>query len=193
MKETEMKKAIPVFVVSLTAMLFSCSKSPQASQAVQQAKTVTPIPAPELSEGEMLYRGSAPFANTNGIEVIFILSADKKQLREFAVKMSNLSGSVQKGSVLHQYIDVTATNFLANAVNIDGPNAEVSWGNGNSLVMEGLGGEEITGTLHYVYTDTTNPADPVELDLGSSGIILNGINSVQNSQIFIFGRVLPFW
>jgi hypothetical protein len=167
-----MKKIILIYAIFLTVMLFSCSKNPQTFQAVQ-SKTVKPIPMPELSEGEIFYRGSAALANTNGIEVIFILSADKKQLREFTVKVSNLSGSVQKGSILHQYTDVTATNFLANPVNIDGSNAEVSWGNGNSLVMEGIGGDEITGTLHYVYTDTTDPADPVELDLGSSEIILN--------------------
>jgi hypothetical protein len=167
-----MKNLIVVYVLFLTVMLFSCSKIPQASQAAQ-SKTVTPIPMPELSEGEVFYRGSAEFANTNGIEVVFILSADKKQLREFTVKVSNLSGSVQKGSTLYQYTDVTATNFLPNPVNIDGSNAEVSWGNGNSLVMEGIGGGEITGTLHYVYTDTADPADPVKLDLGSSEIILS--------------------
>jgi hypothetical protein len=167
-----MKKAMFICVIFLTVMLFSCSKKSQTSQAVQP-KTVTPIPMPELSEGEIFYRGSAAFENTNGIEVIFILSADKKQLREFAVKVSNLSGSVQTGSVLRQYIDVTATNFFPNPVNIDGSKAEMSWGNGNSLVMEGIGGEEITGTLHYVYTDTTDPAYPVKLDLGSSGIILS--------------------
>jgi hypothetical protein len=174
-----MKKLIYIGIVFLTFMLSSCSKSPQTSQVAQPSsetirpKTVTPIPMPELSEGEIFYRGSAEFANTNGIEVIFILSADKKQLREFAVKVSNLSGSVQKGSVLHLYTDVTATNFLPNPVNIDGSNAEVFWGNGNSLVMEGVGGEKITGMLHYVYTDTTNSTDPVKLDLGSSEIILS--------------------
>jgi hypothetical protein len=167
-----MKKTILIYVVFLTAMLFSCSKDPQVSQAVQ-AKTVTPIPTPELSEGEIFYRGSAALENTDGVEVIFILSADKKQLREFAVKVSNLSGSVQKESVLYQYTDVTATNFFPNPINIDGSKAEISWGNGNSLVMEGIGDEAITGTLHYVYADTTDPTDPVELDLGSAEIILS--------------------
>jgi hypothetical protein len=167
-----MKKTILICAIFLTVMLFSCSKNHQTSQAVQP-KTVAPIPMPELSEGEIFYRGSAAFENTNGIEVVFILSADKKQLREFTVKVSNLSGSVQKGSALYQYIDVTATNFLPSPVNIDGSNAEVSWGNGNSLVMEGIGGGEITGTLHYIYTDTSDPVDPVKLDLGSSEIILS--------------------
>jgi hypothetical protein len=38
--------------------------------------------------------------------------------------------------------------------------------------MEGIGDEEISGTLYYVYADTSDPIDPVRLDLGSSEIVL---------------------
>jgi hypothetical protein len=157
--------------------LFSCSKNTESAQAGADAG----LPMPEIKEGETFYRGSALLPNTKGVEVVFTLSADKSQITDLAVKATNVSGSVQKGNLVHEYVNVTATNFFPYPIEAGSSTVEISWGNGNSLVIEGLGNAELTGTLHYVYADTSDPADPVLLDLGSAPITMKAEGGTENT------------
>jgi hypothetical protein len=136
---------------------------------------------PELKEGEIFYRGSASLPNTKGVEVVFTLSADKTQITDFAIKAANISGSVQKGGSLHNYLDVTATSFLPYPIEVNGASAELSWRNGNFLTVDGLGSAEVSGTLHYVYADTSDSTDPVLLDLGSAPITMKAEGGMENT------------
>jgi hypothetical protein len=170
--------AVILTIIFSFFVLCSCSKNTEPSQV----KTDTGLPMPELKKGEIFYRGSALLPKTKGVEVVFTLSADKSQITGLAVKAANISGSVQKGGVLHNYLDVTVTNFFPSPIEINSSGAEFSWGNGNSLAIEGLGTAELTGTLHYVYADTSNPADPVLLDFGSAPITMKAEGGTEHAE-----------
>ncbi|MDR1111512.1 MAG: hypothetical protein LBP92_12695 [Deltaproteobacteria bacterium] len=143
---------------------------------------------PVLAEGEMYYFGSGKMAMCERVELGFVLSADKSVVRDFSVKLINLSVPPQGIYLPRQYnSEALETRFINYSAPVSDRRAIVSFGDNGSLTLNGLGEAKATGELEFKVLLDGGPvpglgyANPLQerVDLGKAKLTLQGGFEVQ--------------
>lgn len=135
---------------------------------------------PKLAEGEMYYSGTGKFDDCESVELGFILSADKSEVREFTIALENLAVVAQDGnSQTRHNIRLVKTTYYSAAPAIGGK-ADVKLGaERGSLLLSGLGEKKASAELSYIISletgaDGVGMSKKVTVPLGTTQITLKG-------------------
>ena len=134
--------------------------------AALRAKTVAAASGETaLLEGERLYAGKTSFEQAGSLEIRFVLSADKSEIKDLAVIITDLKveGRYDGNKGVRQTA-AKATTMYANSFPVRNRKADVSLEDNGSLSIEfGEGGA--AGTIDYTYiigANESRPAIPVK-------------------------------
>lgn len=139
---------------------------------------------PKLAEGEMYYSGTGKFDDCESVELGFILSADKSEVREFTIALKNLTVVTQNGnSQTRHNMGLMKTTYYSAAPVISGK-ADVTLGaEHGSLILSGLGEKKASAELSHIISletgaDGVGMSKKVKVPLGTTKIPLKGGHEV---------------
>jgi hypothetical protein len=160
-----MKKAIMAIIAVLTValVLSSC--------------------AVKLEEGEVMYRGYASFPDVESMEVSFVLTADKSEIRGVHVKFSGLDFTVESQPGYHGTLirnNVSENMTFGNRYPVVNGKVEATLANSGTLTM--TIDDDAAGTLDYIYFEmnaytpsNSSMKEDLLYPLGTSEITFNAV------------------
>ncbi len=153
-----MKKITLISCILFTAMCLACSGKKGSNEPEY----------PKPAEGETLYVGNATFSNVGKFQLAFILSADKSELHDITIYITDFTYSYTQGSVVTNGSVGGAQMSISGSHQLTPPTTDLHFGE-NSITNLTFTENGANAKVSYVYVDRNSNGD-VNIPLGTSDI-----------------------
>lgn len=148
----------------------TASKKASGGESKAGASGTTASGKPKLAEGETYYSGKGKLDYCESVTLGFVLSADGKEVRDITISIVNLTVTTVNGNTRTTRKVGSATTRFSSTVPVKNGTAEVFAGQGNRIVLSGLGAVHASCELTYSFTFHGTPS--VTVNLGSTRMVL---------------------
>ena len=171
-----MKKTLTLALVATGISLMASGQNATTAKKAADNASATGEPAaqaasaqPALKAGEKFYVGEAHFDNAKGFEVSFVLSADKSEIHDLKIVITDLRLEAH-------HMKVSTKMTYSSSFPVREHKADVSLGESGNLSIV-FDKADVSGSVKYIYVihnySSSNPWDnpDIRVDVGTSKIL----------------------